>query len=70
MATIRNENKENVMPELRKNNAMAAHQKRPALTQRSNNLPNVHGRGKQVSKLGLGLDINSIVLPFFLCFLF
>lgn len=58
MATIRNENKENVMPELRKNNAMAAHQKRPALTQRSNNLPNVHGRGKQVSKTKRVVDIS------------
>lgn len=49
MASTRHENKENVMPELRKNIAMAAQQKRPALTQRSNNVPNVHGRGKQVS---------------------
>lgn len=55
MATIRNENKENVMPDLRKNNAMAAQQKRLALTQRSNNIPNVHGKGKQVSSYKLYL---------------
>lgn len=53
MATVRNENKENVMPELRKINAMAAQQKRPALTQRSNNLQNLQARGKQVSNFGI-----------------
>ncbi|CAG9819761.1 unnamed protein product [Phaedon cochleariae] len=59
MATIRNENKENRLPDIQKHNAMAAQQKRTALGQRSN--INVAAKTKQ--PLGISNTNNAILKP-------